>query len=86
VTTISSDIKVTHRRIPPPPIEAWQYRGQPYEEFPDWVRSWIEAVYVGGPRPKPKKFHYALRDDEGYFWKWMNPERFGNEYEPISRT
>lgn len=79
---ITSEIKPTHKQITVP-IEAWQYTGQPYEEYPDWVRSWIDRVYQGGTLPKPRLNNYALRDDEGYFWRWMRPDQFDRTYERI---
>jgi hypothetical protein len=85
MTVIESDIKPTHRPVPAGPIEAWQYTGQPYDQWPDWVRSKIESVYQGpGNIPRPRKGDYALRDDEGYFWKWMREEKFEYHFEPLT--
>jgi hypothetical protein len=78
---ITSEIKLTHR--PRGAIEAWQYRGQKFEHWPDWLRSY----YLANPRTDPNKarrFNWALRDDEGYFWRWMRPELFADRYETIT--
>jgi hypothetical protein len=85
MTTITSGIVTTHRLRPPPSIEAWQYIGQPYVEYPDWVRSKLESVYLGGKIPKPHMRQWAFRDDEGYFWRWMGDAEFTQKYEALTQ-
>jgi hypothetical protein len=76
---ISTRIVPTHRnRVYP--FEAWQYKGQPFEKWPDWVRS----KYADTPLPTHlKPGMWALRDDEGYMWRWMANESFDAQYEPL---
>lgn len=84
MTTIKSEIKPTHQLVQPPPIEAWLYSGQPLVEWPDWLRSHMEAYHGAGNVPKPARHRYALRDEEGYFWRWMEKEKFEEQYEPFA--
>lgn len=80
MVTIKTPVVVTHRQKGD--IEAWLYTGQPFEEWPDWVQS---HYGYGGRDPKnARSGNWALRDDEGFFWKWMHPEHFDRAYEPIS--
>lgn len=83
MTTISSEVKPNYQLIPPAPIEAWLYNGQKFAEWPDWIRSKMEATYGVGNVPKPPRHAYALRDEEGYFWRWMDKEKFERQYEPF---
>lgn len=78
--TIKSEVKPTHRPIPAEPIEAWYCGGQPFEMWPDWIRSHYN---FSGP-PEGRKGKWALRDDEGYFWRWMANDQFIMRYEPLS--
>lgn len=74
---ITSEIRHTHRTREQ--VEAWAYVGQPFEEWPDWLRSHYENR--PGVQPKSARIgHWALRDDEGYFWKWLHPEIFERRY------
>lgn len=84
MTVITSDIVPTHRPIQSPAIEAWLYTGQPITEWPDWVLSKMEAVHGPYNIPKPRLQKYALRDDEGYFWRWMLKSEFERRYEPTT--
>jgi hypothetical protein len=43
----------------------------------------MEATYGVGGVPKPPRHQYALRDDEGYFWRWMDKDKFERQYEPF---
>jgi hypothetical protein len=78
---ITSSINPTHiqRRTP---IEAWFYHGQPQSQWPDWVRSQYENR-VGLARPR--KNRWALRDDEGYFWRWMDQDQFDATFAPLNQ-
>lgn len=78
MTTITSEVKPNYQLITQP-IEAWEYTGQPHAEWPDWVLS----KYHLRELPKVKKGVWALRDDEGYFWRWMDAEDFNRRYEPF---
>lgn len=82
MTAISSDIVPTHQLRRTPAIEAWLYSGQPFAQWPDWLRSGMEASYGPGNVPKPPRHAWALRDDEGYFWRWMKLDEFERRYEP----
>lgn len=77
---ITSEIKPTHihRRTP---IEAWFYHGQSEERWPDWVRS----AFQDRPMYRPRLNRWALRDDEGYFWRWMDQDKFDDLFEPLHR-
>lgn len=64
-------------------VEAWQYTGQDFEKWPDWVR----ALYEGRPGVQPKHArigNWALRDEDGYFWRWICDDLFTARYEPIA--
>lgn len=73
---IKTPIRFTHRRRER--IEAWLYTGQPDSEWPDWVQSHYR--YYHGPNPR--KGRWAVRDEEGYFWRWFDADKFTEMYEP----
>lgn len=74
--TIKSPIRHTHQERGK--VEAWHYSGQPKEQWPDWVTSHYRHV-----DHKPRKGRWAIRDDEGYFWRWLGPDKFTAIYEPL---
>jgi len=75
---ITSAIVPTHQpRVVP--IEAWQYNGQKFANWPDWVQS----QFPGPNKPRKTRGTWALRDDEGYFWRWMDKETFALRYESL---
>lgn len=78
---ISSRIAPTHR--PRGELEAWFNDGRPFEAWPDWIRSHYVNRRLAPPENKSGKF--ALRDDEGYFWRWIDAGSFNRAYEPIPR-
>jgi len=78
---IESEIKPTHK-LRVEPVEAWLYTGQPKERWPDWVRSHFENIPTV-PVPNFRKPRYAVRDDEGYFWRWLDVEKFESMYEKL---
>jgi hypothetical protein len=63
-------------------VEAWFYDGTtPFEQWPDWIRShYINNQKRAGPTGREKN-HYALRDKEGFFWRWMKADLFDLAYE-----
>lgn len=71
-------LKSTHRLISHE-IEAWFYAGKPYAEAPDWVRAKFSLQELL-ERPIGR---YALRDEEGKFWKWLDANKFNEFYERI---
>lgn len=77
---ITSDIAPNFRTVSFE-IEAWFCAGQPFAECPDWVQSKFQS-----DRKIPSRAigHYALRDDEGYFWRWMDAVEFKCKYERIT--
>lgn len=83
MTTITSHIKPNYRTVSFE-IEAFFYAGQPMAECPDWLQSKFQ---VNGDVAKIEKKNigrYALRDDEGYFWRWMDASEFRCKYERIT--
>lgn len=80
---IKSEVVPTHK-LRAPPIEAWQYTGQPIDQFPDWVLSHYQHKGIDIARSvQNREGAWALRDDEGYFWRWMSPPDFEWRYEKI---
>lgn len=75
---IRSHVKPTHRQRGE--VEAWFYAGQPKEEWPDWVRSHFQ----GSTAATPRAGRWAVRDEEGYFWRWYDAEKFNQLYERIT--
>lgn len=75
---IRSEVKPTHRKRET--VEAWLYTGQPQEQWPDWVRS--HFINKGIAIRKSAKWRWAVRDDEGYFWRWFDADTFTERYEP----
>lgn len=80
---ITSAIQPTHRNKPHP-FEAWLFTGQPPEQWPDWMQSKY-------PDPESQERvllchegRYAIRDEEGYFYRWMDAEVFVTRFEPLS--
>lgn len=78
--TISSDIKPNFKTVSFD-IEAFFYAGQAFEECPDWLQSKFQFE-----REIPKRAvgRYALRDEEGYFWRWMDANEFNCKYVRIT--
>jgi hypothetical protein len=71
--------------------EAWRYTGQPRDEWPNWVRSW---VYYEGPtavlsRRSGKQWLYPgewlVRDLDGDP-EWLTHEQMVREYEELLTT
>lgn len=77
---ITSDIKPNFKTVSFP-IEAWFYAGQLFAECPDWVQSKFQFE---AKIPNGNVGRYALRDDEGYFWRWMDAVEFNRKYERIT--
>lgn len=78
---ISSEIAHTHRSSEK--IQAWQYRGQKFANWPDWVRSHFQ--HRSEP-PKPGRGTWAIRDDDGFFWRWLRDDIFQARYEALQRS
>lgn len=74
-----SEIKITHR-LRTHCIEAWFWSGQSYNEAPDWIKAKFNFQELV-ERPIGR---YALRDEEGNFYKWMNAISFRELYERIT--
>lgn len=73
-----SEIK-TNYRLKTHEVEAYFWTGEPYANTPDWLRAkfgFQELV----ERPISR---YALRDEEGNFYKWMDADKFRFLYERI---
>jgi hypothetical protein len=62
------------------PIEAWQFTGQPYSTWPHWI---LDQYANSTMKPKPERGTWALRDDEGDFWRWMDARTFADRYEAL---
>lgn len=60
-------------------IEAWFYAGQPYAEMPDWIRERFSLEEM----MERQVGRYALRDEDGEFYRWMDPKEFKCRYERI---
>lgn len=79
---ITSEIRPTHRSRGS--VEAWRYDGQSQDAWPDWVRSHFVNREI--EITKSRIGSYAVRDDDGYFWKFMKADLFHQFYESISTS
>jgi hypothetical protein len=70
---------VTHQLRERGEVEAWFHDGRPFDECPDWVKSHFYGRPIGH-----HKGRYALRDEEGYFWRWIDAKLFNERYQRIT--
>lgn len=84
-TIITSEIKPTHRKKEV--VEAWRCPASVGPgNTPDWVQSHYRVTGVDLTRSLAQRTgRWAIRDDEGYFWRWMKDAQFRELYEPIKR-
>ena len=77
---ITSPLKLNYRHRGE--VEAWFNPGHPFDEWPDWVRSYYLGRHMAIPRGLTGM--YAIRDEDGYFWRWMKADAFSRLYERIT--
>lgn len=61
-------------------IEAWFYAGQPYAKMPDWIKARFSLEEMM-ERPTCR---YALRDEDGEFYRWIDAADFNRQYVRIN--
>jgi hypothetical protein len=73
------DVRLTHRLRELGQVEAWFYDGRPLESCPLWL-----ANHFAGRPIEHHMGRWALRDEEGGFWRWMDAAKFNEQYERIT--
>lgn len=76
---IKSKVTTTHQLRERGEIEAWFYDGRPISACPDWIQSHFQNRDF-----EARAGRYALRDEDGYFWRWMDAAEFNRRYERIT--
>jgi len=68
-------------RTRPVYITAWQYTGQPKAKWPAWLKRHYGGA-LGGTDMTKHVGRYAMADEHGDFWRWIDADRFNEIYEP----